>query len=222
MWPARAGGQIALGSPGDVQLSGDLSYQWDKLNLLLQPYTGTSIQFSGRGDESDRLSRPVLAGRRAKPARRCSSPGPASTASRLGPGETQGPPGQRRVAGRSAGSDLQPGTPGLAAGVPHGPAADGVSPLGRHAGQPDPTRPGRLPFGLEVCRAGLGLGHAVAGPVLDPVGGLPHPDRRFEPCRNRRADHRPFGHDEPRAAGRSSWLRCWRHLPRWSASSPSR
>ena len=45
----RAGGQIALGSPGDVQLSGDVSYQWDKLNLLMQPYWGPSIQFYGAG-----------------------------------------------------------------------------------------------------------------------------------------------------------------------------
>ena len=46
---ARAGGQIAFRSPGDVQLSGDMSYQWDKLNLLLQPYCGTAVQFSGSG-----------------------------------------------------------------------------------------------------------------------------------------------------------------------------
>jgi translocation and assembly module TamB len=46
---ARAGGQIVLGNPGDVQLSGEVNYQWDKLNLLLQPYCGTSIQFSGSG-----------------------------------------------------------------------------------------------------------------------------------------------------------------------------
>ena len=76
-----------------------------------------------------------------------------------------------------------------------------LSPLGRHAGPPDPTRPGRLPFGLEVCCPGVGLGHAVAGPVFHRVGWLPHPDRRFEPGRNRGADDRPFGHGEPRAAG---------------------
>ena len=52
-----------------------------------------------------------------------------------------------------------------------GPAADGVLPVGRHAGQPDPTRPDGLPFGLEICRSGAGLGHAVAGPVHDPVDG---------------------------------------------------
>jgi hypothetical protein len=46
---ARAGGQIALGGPGNAQLNGDLTYQWDKINLLLQPFTGTSIQFTGGG-----------------------------------------------------------------------------------------------------------------------------------------------------------------------------
>ncbi len=46
---ARAAGQIVLSKPGDVQLSGDVSYQWDKLNLLLQPYWGDSIQFYGAG-----------------------------------------------------------------------------------------------------------------------------------------------------------------------------
>ncbi len=46
---ARTAGQIALRSPGDVQLNGDVSYQWDKLNLLLQPYCGTAVQFAGGG-----------------------------------------------------------------------------------------------------------------------------------------------------------------------------
>ena len=36
-------------SPGDVQLNGDVSYQWDKLSLLLQPYCGTAIQIAGGG-----------------------------------------------------------------------------------------------------------------------------------------------------------------------------
>ena len=46
---ARAGGQIALRSPGDVQLNGDVGYQWDKLNFLLRPYCGTAVQFAGGG-----------------------------------------------------------------------------------------------------------------------------------------------------------------------------
>ncbi len=46
---ARAGGQIGLGNPGDVQLTGEVSCEWDKLNPLLQPYCGTAIQFSGSG-----------------------------------------------------------------------------------------------------------------------------------------------------------------------------
>ena len=46
---ARAGGQIAMSGPADVQLNGDLTYQWDKFNQLLQPFTGSSIQFSGGG-----------------------------------------------------------------------------------------------------------------------------------------------------------------------------
>ena len=203
---ARVGGQIVLVSPGNVQLSGDVSYQWDKLNLLVAALLRHCHPVLRQRDKSDCLSRPVRAG-----PGRGQRGGAVQRGQRLWlpgrPGRAQGPPGQRRVAGRSAGSDLQPGTPGLAAGVAHGPAADGVSPLGRHAGQPDPTRSGRLPLGLEVRRSHVGLGHAVAGPVLDPVGRLPHPHRRFEPRRDRRADDRPFGHDEPRAVGASSWLR---------------
>jgi len=42
---------VVCASPGNgpVQIDGTVLYQWDKLNLLLQPYTGTSIQFSGAG-----------------------------------------------------------------------------------------------------------------------------------------------------------------------------
>jgi hypothetical protein len=38
-------------TPGNglVQVNGTLSYDWDKLNQWLQPYCGTSIQFSGTG-----------------------------------------------------------------------------------------------------------------------------------------------------------------------------
>ena len=45
--PAAA--QIVLGNPADVQVSGDVTYEWDKLNRWLEPYTGTSIRFFGTG-----------------------------------------------------------------------------------------------------------------------------------------------------------------------------
>jgi len=44
---ARANGQIQLGEPGNLQLAGDMTYQWEKINSFLQPYCGTAIQFSG-------------------------------------------------------------------------------------------------------------------------------------------------------------------------------
>jgi len=46
---SRVSGQIILRNSGEVQLNGDVSYQWDKLNQLLRPYTGTSIEFFGAG-----------------------------------------------------------------------------------------------------------------------------------------------------------------------------
>ena len=45
--PAAA--QVVLGNPADVQMSGDMTYQWDRLNPLLEPYTGTSVRFFGTG-----------------------------------------------------------------------------------------------------------------------------------------------------------------------------
>ena len=42
---------VVCAAPGNgpVQINGTILYDWDKLNLLLQPYTGTSVQFSGTG-----------------------------------------------------------------------------------------------------------------------------------------------------------------------------
>ena len=95
---ARTAGQVVLSKPGDVQLSGEVSYQWDKLNLLAAALLRALDPVLRRRDECDRLSRPLLAG----PGR--SQRGDAVQRGQhlrlpVRPGRAQGPPGQRRYCG---------------------------------------------------------------------------------------------------------------------------
>ena len=170
--------------------------------FLLQPYCGTAIQFYGAGTSPIAYRGPF------SPAQ-----GEASAALQFSGANIYGfqvGPGELKVH--------------LANGVLRTDPLDVTCNQGRVALQPE-LRMDRQPMEFRLsagtlasqiqldqaaCRSALkyvvpsvGLGHAVAGPVLDPVGRLPHPHRRLEPSRDRGADHRPFGHDEPRAVGRA-------------------
>ena len=70
-----------------MQLNGEVHYQWDKLNLLFQPYTGTSIQFCRR---RGRVRLPIAA-RSRRPEAKASAAVQFSGANiygfQVGPGE---------------------------------------------------------------------------------------------------------------------------------------
>ena len=72
---------------GPVQINGTISYDWDKLNLLLQPYCGTSVQFAGTGTSPIAYRGPFVARTRGEASAAVQFTGANIYGFQVGPGE---------------------------------------------------------------------------------------------------------------------------------------